>query len=89
MMDEGLSELLSIVEHIFGEIKHDGKPYIIRSYFNIAVVDVGIKKCLEKSTLGLVAEVAVLLVGINSLYQIFLPEMLAIDRRTIIQLSWL
>jgi hypothetical protein len=65
MADKSSSELLRMFIHIFGEVKHDDYPYVIRSDLHISVIIVGIQKCTEEAILEMSTEgcLASLLIG--------------------------
>jgi len=54
MWDEGFSELFRIVINIFGEVKHNRDPNIVRSDLHIAMTVVGLEKGSEEAIIKLI-----------------------------------
>jgi len=63
MIHKSFSKLLCSIINILAKIHQDGGPYIIRSYFNIAMIYVSLVKSIEKSILACHIHTATLLIA--------------------------
>lgn len=74
MIDQCTPKLFCVTRYIIGEVKNNGHPDFIRSYFDVSVIDVGIVEGIEKSIITPNHSWTIFFVIMYLLYQTGLPK---------------
>lgn len=78
MTHKSMSQLFRIIVDVARKEKHDGQPYIIWGYLQVAMPQISLKKSRKKARLRLFTQRAALTVIVNDIL-FCLPKSLTID----------
>ena len=89
MINKGHSQLFSVLINVIWKIQHYYKPNIIRCYFYISVIKIGIEECSEKTIIIKIAQRATFLISKQSFNSWIKESLSSISFRRLHEFSWL